>query len=142
MPPYKRLFFVLAIITLSTTLFVLLFRRIDNDNFENVRDSSHNLYDLSNYMDNNRKIKEVPGPQKTGDSSESGKVDDLVMGINGESLMGKMVNETLRAQLGKSTWYFLHVMASRYPQDPTTTEQKRTQSFLQLLAYLYPCGDW
>ncbi|OLY83336.1 FAD-linked sulfhydryl oxidase ERV2 [Smittium mucronatum] len=60
----------------------------------------------------------------------------------GQALMGKMVNETLRKQLGRSTWYTLHVMASRYPTDPTPDEQNIMSSYFNILSYLYPCGDW
>ncbi|KAJ2517119.1 hypothetical protein GGI11_003251 [Coemansia sp. RSA 2049] len=56
-------------------------------------------------------------------------------------VMGKMANETLRAQLGRRTWYLLHVMASRYPEDPTRDEKDAAKSFLFLLSRLYPCGD-
>ncbi|KAI7826309.1 ERV/ALR sulfhydryl oxidase domain-containing protein [Kickxella alabastrina] len=56
-------------------------------------------------------------------------------------VMGKMANETLRAQLGRRTWYLMHVMASRYPTDPTADERGAMKSFLFLLSRLYPCGD-
>ncbi|KAJ2780396.1 hypothetical protein H4R18_003477 [Coemansia javaensis] len=56
-------------------------------------------------------------------------------------VMGKMVNETLRAQLGQRTWYLMHVMASRYPEDPTKNEQEAMRSFLFLMSRLYPCGE-
>ncbi|KAJ1800922.1 hypothetical protein LPJ59_000712 [Coemansia sp. RSA 2399] len=56
-------------------------------------------------------------------------------------VMGKMANETLRAQLGRRTWYLLHVMASRYPEEPTKDEKDAAKGFLFLLSRLYPCGD-
>ncbi|KAJ2246495.1 hypothetical protein GGH97_002458, partial [Coemansia sp. RSA 475] len=56
-------------------------------------------------------------------------------------VMGKMANETLRAQLGRRTWYLLHVMASRYPEDPAHDEKEAMRSFLFLMSRLYPCGD-
>ncbi|KAI9499976.1 hypothetical protein GGI25_005363 [Coemansia spiralis] len=56
-------------------------------------------------------------------------------------VMGKMGNETLRAQLGRRTWYLLHVMASRYPEEPTRSEQDAVKNFLFLMSRLYPCGD-
>ncbi|PIA16841.1 hypothetical protein COEREDRAFT_80901 [Coemansia reversa NRRL 1564] len=56
-------------------------------------------------------------------------------------VMGKMANETLRAQLGQRTWYLLHVMASRYPEEPSKDEREAMQSFLFLMSRLYPCGD-
>ncbi|KAJ2652324.1 hypothetical protein IWW40_001179 [Coemansia sp. RSA 1250] len=56
-------------------------------------------------------------------------------------VMGKMANETLRAQLGRRTWYLLHVMASRYPEQPTRDEKDAMKNFLFLMSRLYPCGD-
>ncbi|KAJ2708877.1 hypothetical protein H4R19_004530 [Coemansia spiralis] len=56
-------------------------------------------------------------------------------------VMGKMVNETLRAQLGQRTWYLMHVMASRFPEEPTGNEKEAMRSFLFLMSRLYPCGD-
>ncbi|KAJ1914126.1 hypothetical protein H4219_004922 [Mycoemilia scoparia] len=64
-------------------------------------------------------------------------LDDSENGV----VMGKMPNETLKAQLGQSTWYFLHVMASRYPVDPTRNEQDTMRFFLRGLSRLYPCGQ-
>ncbi|KAJ1945200.1 hypothetical protein EC988_005811 [Linderina pennispora] len=56
-------------------------------------------------------------------------------------VMGKLGNETLRAQLGRRTWYLLHVMASRYPPEPTKDEVSAMKNFLFLMSRLYPCGD-
>ncbi|KAJ2764897.1 hypothetical protein IWQ56_001465 [Coemansia nantahalensis] len=56
-------------------------------------------------------------------------------------VMGKMANETLRAQLGQRTWYLMHVMASRFPEEPTGNEKEAMRSFLFLMSRLYPCGD-
>ncbi|PVU91085.1 hypothetical protein BB559_004298 [Furculomyces boomerangus] len=65
----------------------------------------------------------------------------LPLEIQGQALMGKMTNETLRADLGRSSWYLLHVMASRYPHDPTKQERDIALGFLNYFSYLYPCGD-
>ncbi|KAJ2662686.1 hypothetical protein IWW48_001744 [Coemansia sp. RSA 1200] len=56
-------------------------------------------------------------------------------------VMGKIVNETLRAQLGRRSWYLLHVMASRYPEGPTRDKKNAAKDFLFLLSRLYTCGD-
>lgn len=69
-----------------------------------------------------------------------GHLNDLWQGDT-HVVMGKMGNETLRAQLGRRTWYFLHVMASRYPEEPTKDETQAMKSFLFLMSRLYPCGD-
>ncbi|PVV03828.1 hypothetical protein BB560_001692 [Smittium megazygosporum] len=66
---------------------------------------------------------------------------DALADLEGKAVMGKLVNETLRADLGRSTWYVLHVMASRYPKDPTETEKALADTFITSLSFLYPCGD-
>ncbi|CAG0886003.1 unnamed protein product [Darwinula stevensoni] len=42
--------------------------------------------------------------------------------------------------LGQSTWNLLHTMAAYYPKNPTPTEQKSMQDFMQLFASFYPCS--
>ncbi|PVU97252.1 hypothetical protein BB561_000667 [Smittium simulii] len=67
--------------------------------------------------------------------------DSIINELEGKAVMGKLANETLRAQLGQSTWYLLHVMASRYPVEPTETEKILVLGFIKYLSFLYPCGD-
>ncbi|KAI8999207.1 ERV/ALR sulfhydryl oxidase domain-containing protein, partial [Gaertneriomyces semiglobifer] len=59
----------------------------------------------------------------------------------GEVIMPKMANETARAILGRSTWHFLHVLASKYPDTPTPSDRHTLKSFISLFSQLYPCGD-
>ncbi|TPX60750.1 hypothetical protein SpCBS45565_g07438 [Spizellomyces sp. 'palustris'] len=59
----------------------------------------------------------------------------------GEVIMGKMVNETLKAELGRSAWRLLHTMAGKFPIEPTIDEQEAMRDFVYLFARLYPCGD-
>ncbi|KAI8911883.1 ERV/ALR sulfhydryl oxidase domain-containing protein [Gorgonomyces haynaldii] len=56
-------------------------------------------------------------------------------------IMSKMGNETLKAQLGRSTWHLLHTMAGKFPLHPTKDEQQAFLDFIRLFAQLYPCGD-
>uniref|UniRef100_A0A7S2SM51 Sulfhydryl oxidase n=1 Tax=Mucochytrium quahogii TaxID=96639 RepID=A0A7S2SM51_9STRA len=44
-----------------------------------------------------------------------------------------------RAQLGKSTWEFLHTTAAYYPDDPSEDEKKAAEGLINGLATLYAC---
>jgi FAD-linked sulfhydryl oxidase len=44
------------------------------------------------------------------------------------------------AELGRSTWTFLHTMAAYYPDSPTLAERAGMRSFLNHFAKFYPCG--
>ncbi|WBW72199.1 mitochondrial Mia40-Erv1 disulfide relay system sulfhydryl oxidase subunit Erv1 [Schizosaccharomyces osmophilus] len=43
------------------------------------------------------------------------------------------------AELGRSTWTFLHAMAANYPKNPSTVEQTNMSSFLHNFSKFYPC---
>ncbi|EPY53153.1 sulfhydryl oxidase [Schizosaccharomyces cryophilus OY26] len=43
------------------------------------------------------------------------------------------------AELGRSTWTFLHAMAANYPKKPTTVEKTNMSSFLYNFSKFYPC---
>ncbi|EGW30023.1 uncharacterized protein SPAPADRAFT_63641 [Spathaspora passalidarum NRRL Y-27907] len=55
--------------------------------------------------------------------------------------MPKMGNATLRAELGRSTWKLFHTILARYPEKPNNLERKTLETFIQLFAQVYPCGD-
>ncbi|KAJ8324969.1 hypothetical protein BDV3_004509 [Batrachochytrium dendrobatidis] len=61
--------------------------------------------------------------------------------LPGKVIMGKMSNETLKAELGRSAWRLLHTMAGKFPYNPTKDEQTAIKDFIYLFARLYPCGD-
>eukprot|EP00842_Homolaphlyctis_polyrhiza_P004908 jgi/Hompol1/5418/HPOL_004415-RA len=61
--------------------------------------------------------------------------------IPGAIIMSKMGNETLKAELGRSSWRLLHTMARKFPYTPTKDEQNALRDFIYLFARLYPCGD-
>ncbi|KAL4713140.1 hypothetical protein ACJJTC_004526 [Scirpophaga incertulas] len=42
-------------------------------------------------------------------------------------------------ELGRSTWGFLHTMASYFPDKPTVKQSQDMKSFLQIFAQFYPC---
>lgn len=52
-----------------------------------------------------------------------------------------MTNETAKAELGRSTWRFLHTMMARFPDKPTPQQSADLQKFIHLFSLLYPCGD-
>lgn len=55
--------------------------------------------------------------------------------------MPKMGNETIKAELGRSTWRLLHTILSRYPKEPNFKERKYLKQFIESFAQVYPCGD-
>ncbi|OJJ42909.1 hypothetical protein ASPZODRAFT_1236947 [Penicilliopsis zonata CBS 506.65] len=61
--------------------------------------------------------------------------------LKGEVVMPKLGNETAKAELGRSTWKFLHTMMARYPEEPTEEQQETLRSFIYLFSRLYPCGE-
>ncbi|KAI5477237.1 FAD dependent sulfhydryl oxidase Erv2 [Pseudohyphozyma bogoriensis] len=67
------------------------------------------------------------------------KVAELI--LEGATIMPKLGNETIKAELGRASWRLLHTMAARFPLKPTTSEQEAFKSFLYLFARLYPCGE-
>ncbi|RPA84994.1 hypothetical protein BJ508DRAFT_235824 [Ascobolus immersus RN42] len=61
--------------------------------------------------------------------------------LTGGSIMPHLGNETLKAQLGHSSWHLLHTLLSRYPKRPTPSDRESLRTFLHLFARLYPCGE-
>lgn len=48
---------------------------------------------------------------------------------------------TLRAELGRATWRFLHTMTLRYPDHPTPSQRETLTTFFHTFSLLYPCGE-
>ncbi|KAL8663627.1 MAG: hypothetical protein Q9202_003697 [Teloschistes flavicans] len=61
--------------------------------------------------------------------------------LKGEVVAGKIANETIKAELGRSAWRLLHTTMSSYPLHPTASEQAALSSYIHLFARLYPCGE-
>ncbi|KAM4055181.1 Erv1 / Alr family protein [Hirsutella rhossiliensis] len=61
--------------------------------------------------------------------------------LDGESIAPKLENATLKAELGRATWKFLHTMAAKYPEKPTPEDRKTFELFFLSFGKLYPCGD-
>ncbi|KAL6872029.1 ERV/ALR sulfhydryl oxidase domain-containing protein [Trichoderma novae-zelandiae] len=61
--------------------------------------------------------------------------------LDGESIAPKLENATLKAELGRATWKFMHTMVARFPEKPSPEERKTLETFIYLFSRLYPCGD-
>ncbi|KAG2189282.1 hypothetical protein INT44_004424 [Umbelopsis vinacea] len=85
--------------------------------------------------------------------------------VGGHVIMGKLGNETIKAELGRSTWkvkkpspfdftsvllrltyvvftlQLLHTMTARFPLEPTIEERTALKQWITLLSRLYPCGE-
>ncbi|RKP03029.1 hypothetical protein CXG81DRAFT_5234, partial [Caulochytrium protostelioides] len=46
-----------------------------------------------------------------------------------------------KAELGRSAWHLIHVMAGKFPLSPTPDEQAAFRDYIYLFARLYPCGE-
>ncbi|KAH3666614.1 hypothetical protein WICMUC_005598 [Wickerhamomyces mucosus] len=55
--------------------------------------------------------------------------------------MPQMTNETLKAELGRSSWRLFHTILARYPETPTEYEKSTLKQYIYLFAQVYPCGD-
>lgn len=51
----------------------------------------------------------------------------------------KIENATLKAELGRKTWYFLHNVAAKFPLFPTNEEKEAFLQFIHLFSRVYPC---
>ncbi|KAM3564431.1 hypothetical protein ARSEF4850_001841 [Beauveria asiatica] len=86
-------------------------------------------------------IKDGTAPSATP-STDGFSIDvDSMLSLDDLSIAPKLENATLKAELGRATWRFLHTMAARFPDKPTKEEQTIFKSFMELFTRLYPCGD-
>lgn len=61
--------------------------------------------------------------------------------IGGPSIMAKMGNETLKAELGRASWKLFHTIMAQYPETPTKQEQSTLKNYIYLFSQVYPCGE-
>ena len=59
----------------------------------------------------------------------------------GDAIMGKLGNETVKAELGRAAWKLFHTTMARFPDKPTAEESAALRSYIYLFARLYPCGE-
>ncbi|EPZ36898.1 Erv1/Alr domain-containing protein [Rozella allomycis CSF55] len=50
-------------------------------------------------------------------------------------------DQLIRAELGHSTWTFLHTLAAKYPANPTAEQKAEMKSFVEMFGRLYPCEE-
>ena len=63
-------------------------------------------------------------------------VDDDV--LKGDAIMGKIGNETVKADLGRAAWKLFHTTMAKFPDKPSQDEQTALFSYIHLFARLYP----
>ncbi|KAL2163596.1 hypothetical protein VTH06DRAFT_5654 [Thermothelomyces fergusii] len=61
--------------------------------------------------------------------------------LTGGSIAPKLENATAKAELGRASWKLFHTMMARFPEQPTADDRLALQTYIQLFARLYPCGD-
>ncbi|OZJ05580.1 hypothetical protein BZG36_01725 [Bifiguratus adelaidae] len=79
--------------------------------------------------------------QNVGSTAELNQWSNPERLSSGGAIMKTLGNETLKAELGRSTWKLLHTMTARYPLTPTPDERESLKLFILLLGRLYPCGE-
>lgn len=58
-----------------------------------------------------------------------------------DTIMAKLENETLKAELGRAAWKLFHTTMARFPDQPTEDESSALDQYIHLFARLYPCGE-
>ena len=58
--------------------------------------------------------------------------------LKGDAIMGKIGNETVKAELGRAAWKLLHTTMAKFPDKPSKDEQTALFSYIHLFARLYP----
>ena len=61
--------------------------------------------------------------------------DDI---LKGDAIMGKIGNETVKAELGRAAWKLFHTTMAKFPDKPSENEQTALFSYIHLFARLYP----
>jgi FAD-linked sulfhydryl oxidase len=87
----------------------------------------------------------------TEDTSQSevpvSKDDEAILDWNngdisrGQPIMGKMTNQTIRAELGRAAWKVFHTILAQYPENPTAEERKTLDTYIHLFSRVYPCRE-
>ena len=58
--------------------------------------------------------------------------------LKGDAIMGKIGNETVKAELGRAAWKLFHTTMAKFPDKPSQDEQTALFSYIHLFARLYP----
>ena len=117
-----------------------------------IQITTHNSYLISKYFTNCQITRIIAGLKPNGEfqpqKSWTAALTPTTLSLSRsaafktpqKAIMSKMVNETLRAQLGRSAWYVLHVMSAKFPLKPSVQEQQTFLDYISLFSQLYPCG--
>lgn len=92
-----------------------------------------------------------PAVANIGSFQSSGKIDKVPAAVtntdatldttSGDAIMGKLGNETAKAELGRAAWKLFHTTMARFPDKPATDESQALKDYIHLFARLYPCGE-
>ncbi|KAG5912849.1 hypothetical protein E4U42_001755 [Claviceps africana] len=85
--------------------------------------------------------KPMASPSPESESNFKLNLDAIPSLSEGDSIAPKLENATLKAELGRATWKFLHTMVARFPEKPSESDRKTLESFFHIFGRLYPCGD-
>ncbi|GAM82517.1 hypothetical protein ANO11243_004990 [Dothideomycetidae sp. 11243] len=61
--------------------------------------------------------------------------------LKGHSIMPKLGNETVKAELGRAAWKLFHTTMARFPDEPSKEESAALKAYIHLFQRLYPCGE-
>mmetsp|Transcript_39813 Transcript_39813/g.54210 ORF Transcript_39813/g.54210 Transcript_39813/m.54210 type:complete len:249 (-) Transcript_39813:225-971(-) len=65
--------------------------------------------------------------------------DDALIETSETPLSEEEKGAKWRVELGRSTWFFLHTVAAKYPDSPSETDQRAMINMIASLAQHYPC---
>ncbi|CAK7275491.1 hypothetical protein SEPCBS119000_006717 [Sporothrix epigloea] len=80
----------------------------------------------------------APGKLFGGTVTSLGLSDSL---LYGGAIAPKLENATAKQELGRASWKLMHTMMARFPETPSADDSLALQTYIQLFARLYPCGD-
>lgn len=115
----------------------------------NLVSQEKKLSDIINQEDEIENPEVIKRPSKNkpikNNKQQQEQADEIIIDegkdITETPFMPKMVNETLKAQLGNAAWKLFHTILARYPDRPSKQEQLTLSQYLKLFAQVYPCGD-
>ncbi|KJE97794.1 FAD dependent sulfhydryl oxidase Erv2 [Capsaspora owczarzaki ATCC 30864] len=133
---HRRNVLVAVIVVFSLTLAGVALYRSKPLQLEDQQDEQRGWAAVANTLLNKRR--QNSDDTTNGNSNRNSDDDD---GKEDASIMAPMGNQTLRAELGRAGWTTLHVMAARFPEEPSQDEQDAFVAYIHLFGMLYPCGD-
>ncbi|KAL6937924.1 hypothetical protein ACO0RG_004449 [Hanseniaspora osmophila] len=80
-------------------------------------------------------------PKKSDTKTLLSKVDGGKDDIYSNVIMPKMPDQKAKQELGRTSWKYFHTVLARFPDEPSSDERQKLDTFLHLFAELYPCGE-